>query len=316
MFNTNFFPLLTPPVFWTFLSLVGLLLTFQIFAWLFPTKKFSDLKKRLIAWWIIFGVFALLFLTRNWCITLFWMGISYLALKEYFQAVPKLSEHKRVRLWLYLSLPIQYLLILTNSFIGFLIFIPVYVYLCIPVRMIIAGTPKEFLHSIGTMFWGIMMMGYSLSYIAFLSTYSTQMQFEAGPLGLVLYLLILTEINDASQYIWGKLFGKRKIVPLISPKKTYEGCFGGILTTIIFAALLSPFLTPTHFGFATFVGILVGVGGFLGDVTMSALKRDVQIKDFGRLLPGHGGLLDRIDSLIFTAPLFFYLIYWKFGYVS
>jgi phosphatidate cytidylyltransferase len=178
--------------------------------------------------------------------------------------------------------------------------------------MIIVGTTEGFLQAIGSMFWGVMMAGYSLSYVAYLSVFSSEMGFQAGPLGLMLYLLFITEINDASQYMWGKILGKRKIVPTMSPKKTYEGFFGGIITTVVFSMLLAPFLTPLNYTFAALVGVLISVSGFLGDITMSALKRDVRVKDFGTLLPGHGGLLDRIDSLIFTAPLFFHLMYWYF----
>ncbi len=112
--------------------------------------------------------------------------------------------------------------------------------------------------------------------------------------------------------MWGKLFGKHKIVPSISPKKTYEGLAGGIGTSVLFSIALAPHLTPMNSIFAVCTGILISISGFLGDITMSALKRDVKVKDFGTLLPGHGGLLDRIDSLIFTAPLFFHVMHWYY----
>ena len=305
----QYFPLLTPATLWTFAALIALLTVFQLIAWCAPSKKFSDLNKRLKAWWYIFALFAIVFATRLPCLILMWMVISFFALREYFNAIPKIPEHKRVRLWLYLSIPIQYIFILTNSYILFLVFIPVYVYLLFPLRMIIASKTQGFVQAIGTMFWGIMMAGYSLSYVAYLSVYASNVNLPAGPLGLLLFLLILTECNDASQYLFGKLFGKHKITS-ISPKKTFEGLFGGLLTCIMLSLLLAPHLTPLTPLFAALVGLIICAGGFLGDITLSALKRDLQIKDFGHILPGHGGLLDRIDSLIFTAPLFFYIIYW------
>lgn len=309
------FPLLTPPILWAFGFIFVLLGFFQIFIWMKKDSegKFGDLKERVLAWWYIVAVFAVVFLTRPWCLTLLWMGISLFALREYLFVIPKRLEDQRVRLWLYLSIPIQYSFILTESYMLFLIFIPVYVYLLLPIRMIIVGTTEGFLQAIGSMYWGVMMAGYSLSYVAYLPVFSSQMGFKAGPLGLMLFLLFITEINDASQYMWGKMLGKHKIVPTISPKKTYEGLLGGIATSVIFSMSIAPFLTPMSHICAALVGILISVTGFLGDITMSALKRDVKVKDFGTLLPGHGGLLDRIDSLIFTAPLFFYVMYWNYG---
>ncbi len=306
------FSLLTPPVIGVIIFIFALLGSFQLFVWIRGEGKFSDLRERVKAWWYIIGLFSAIFFTTQWCVTLLWMGISFLALREYLFVIPKRLEDQRVRLWLYLSIPVQYFFILNEWYILFLIFIPVYVYLLLPIRMMIVGTTEGFLLAVGSMFWGVMMAGYSLSHVAYLSVFSSEMGFKAGPLGLVLFLLIITEINDASQYMWGKLFGKRKIVPAISPKKTYEGLAGGIVTSIIFSIALAPYLTPMNSLFAVCTGILISLSGFLGDITMSALKRDVKVKDFGTLLPGHGGLLDRIDSLIFTAPLFFHVVHWYY----
>ena len=132
----------------------------------------------------------------------------------------------------------------------------------------------------------------------------------AGGAGLVLFLVFLTQFNDVSQYIWGKMLGKRKIIPKVSPNKTWEGFLGGVGTTTVCALLLSSFLTPLSLLLAVGAGLIIGVGGFIGDVTISAIKRDIGIKDSGSLLPGHGGILDRIDSLTYTAPLFFHYVYY------
>ena len=133
---------------------------------------------------------------------------------------------------------------------------------------------------------------------------------HGGGAALVLYLVFLTEFNDVSQFVWGKLLGRHAIVPRVSPKKTYEGWFGGLLTTTLLAWVLAPALTPMQGSFeALCAGLLIAVAGFVGDVTISAIKRDLDIKDSGALLPGHGGMLDRIDSLTYTAPLFFHFIY-------
>jgi phosphatidate cytidylyltransferase len=128
----------------------------------------------------------------------------------------------------------------------------------------------------------------------------------AGGTGLLVYLLLLTEINDIAQYIFGKLFGRHKIIPKVSPNKTVEGLLGGILTTTGIAIALAPWLTPFDLMHSACLGILLSLTGFIGDVNISAIKRDLGIKDSGTLIPGHGGILDRIDSLTYTAPLFFH----------
>ncbi|MDN5939115.1 MAG: phosphatidate cytidylyltransferase, partial [Salinisphaera sp.] len=135
-----------------------------------------------------------------------------------------------------------------------------------------------------------------------------------GGAGLVLYLVLLTEGNDVAQYLWGKSLGRRKVVPAVSPNKTLEGFLGGVATTTVLAVLLGPLLTPFSTLHALCAGLLIGVAGFVGDVTVSALKRDLDIKDSSTLIPGHGGILDRIDSLTYTAPLFFHFtryLYWS-----
>lgn len=97
-------------------------------------------------------------------------------------------------------------------------------------------------------------------------------------------------------------------MPKVSPNKTLAGLVGGVATTTLMAALLGPLMTPLSIPLSLLAGFIIGISGFCGDVVMSAIKRDIGVKDSGTLLPGHGGLLDRLDSLIFTAPVFFHFI--------
>jgi phosphatidate cytidylyltransferase len=129
-----------------------------------------------------------------------------------------------------------------------------------------------------------------------------------GGAALVLYLVVLTQLNDVAQYIWGKTLGRHKVVPTVSPNKTVEGLIGGIVTTTVLAVLLAPLVTPLTQAHAIAAGLMIGAGGFLGDITISAVKRDIGVKDAGTMLPGHGGVLDRINSLTFTAPMVFHFV--------
>ena len=128
----------------------------------------------------------------------------------------------------------------------------------------------------------------------------------------MLYLVVLTQANDVAQYIWGRMFGRAKITPTVSPKKTWTGFLGGVATTTLLATAAGPWLTPMDHLQSAIAGLVIGIGGFFGDINLSALKRDLGIKDTGSLLPGHGGILDRVDSLTYTAPLFFHYVYYLF----
>ena len=118
----------------------------------------------------------------------------------------------------------------------------------------------------------------------------------------------VTEFNDIAQYLWGKSIGRIKVMPKVSPNKTLAGLVGGVVTTTLMAAVLGPVMTPLNLPLSLLAGFIIGLSGFCGDVVMSAIKRDIGVKDSGTLLPGHGGILDRLDSLIFTAPVFFHFI--------
>jgi phosphatidate cytidylyltransferase len=150
---------------------------------------------------------------------------------------------------------------------------------------------------------------FSLSHAAFLLVLPAEKNL-AGGAGLLFFLVFLTQFNDVAQYTWGKLFGQHPVVPKVSPKKTQEGLLGGVLTTVLMAWIIAAYLTPLTHQQALVAGILIGLGGFLGDVVISAIKRDIGVKDSGNIIPGHGGIMDRVDSLTFSAPLFFHFIYY------
>src|SRR4029078_3939956 len=190
-------------------------------------------------------------------------------------------------------------------------------FLFIAMRMVLLGETSGFLRAVGTLHWGLMTMLFSLSHVAYLLTLRQPVSVApttrltggalAGP-ALVLYLVFLTQFNDVAQFLFGKTFGRHPVVPKVSPKKTWEGLLGGAATTVVLAVLLAPVLTPLRQYEAVAAGVMIGLGGFLGDIVISALKRDLGIKDSGTLLPGHGGILDRVDSPTFTAPLFFHYV--------
>nr|WP_321532367.1 phosphatidate cytidylyltransferase [uncultured Desulfuromonas sp.] len=273
-------------------------------------KDYTELSQRVRSWWVMVVVFSLAIISNKTISILFFALISFLALKEYLSLIPTRRADRRVLFWAYLTIPIQYYWVAIGWYGMFIIFIPVYVFLFLPTRMMLIGETKDFLRAAGTLHWGGMITVFSLSHMAFLLVLPAAGNPAAGGAGLVLYLVFLTQFNDVAQYTWGKLFGKTPIVPTVSPKKTWEGFGGGVATSILCAMLLAPLLTPLNFIESACAGLLISGGGFIGDVIISAVKRDIGVKDSGSLLPGHGGILDRIDSLTYTAPLFFHFIYY------
>ena len=304
---------LTPNVRWALVGLVGVLLLASLAVWLIAAsrrdKDYTDLKLRTRSWWVMIGIFVGAMLLSPSASVVLFAFISFLALKEYLSLIPTRRADRRVLFWAYLAIPLHYYWVETAWYGMFIIFIPVYMFLLLPLRMVIIGETEGFLRAAGTLHWGMMTTVFSLSHMAFLLVLPAANNPAGGGAGLMLYLVFLTQFNDVAQYTWGKLFGKHKVIPKVSPKKTWEGLLGGILTTLILAVLIAPYLTPLSLPEAAGAGLIIAVFGFIGDVTISALKRDLGVKDSGSLLPGHGGILDRIDSLTYTAPLFFHYIY-------
>lgn len=305
---------LQPNVLW---GLAGLLLVLVvatlIVALLVATHRdrdYQELKLRMRSWWVMIGIFTGAMLLSPMAAVVFWAFVSFLALKEYLSLIPTRRADRRVLFWAYLAIPVHYYWVAIAWYGMFVIFIPVYMFLLLPLRMVIIGETEGFLRAAGTLHWGMMTTVFSLSHLAYLLVLDPKGNPAGGGAGLLLYLVFLTEFNDVAQYTWGKLFGRHKVIPRVSPNKTWEGLVGGIVTTVLLAVLIAPWLTPLSLPEALGAGLIIGVFGFVGDVTISALKRDIKVKDSGSLIPGHGGVLDRIDSLTYTAPLFFHYVYY------
>jgi phosphatidate cytidylyltransferase len=302
-----------PNVLWC-LGLVAVLIAIATLAvYLVPVYRQIELQQRMISWCWIVAIFTMV-LVVNHSIALFFFGfLSFLAFKEYISLIPTRRIDRRVLFWAYLAIIIQYYWISIHWYVMFLIFVPVYVFLFLPLRMVIAGETQGFLKAIGTIHWGLMLTVFSLGHLAYVLMLPDRGNPIAGSAGLVLYLVFLTEINDIAQYIWGKSCGRHPVTPTVSPNKTWEGLGGGVLTTTILAIAIAPWLTPFDWIHALGIGLIISSAGFVGDVTISALKRDLGVKDSGSSIPGHGGILDRIDSLTYTAPLFFHFtVYFYF----
>ena len=278
-----------------------------------PTRDFDELMKRVKTWWVIAVLFLGALIPGRGVTLGFFAFLSFLALKEYFSLIPTRRADRRVLFYAYLAIPIQYAWVYRDWYGMFAIFIPVYMFLFLPLKMVMIGETEGFLQAVGTVYWGLMTTVYSLSHLGalLLLPHRAGGVWRSEPTGgvsLVLFVVLLTQLNDVMQYIWGKSLGKAKVVPSVSPGKTWAGLIGGASTTVVLSVALAPYLTPLSLIQSVFAGMVIGLGGFFGDTTVSAIKRDLHQKDSGTMLPGHGGILDRVDSLTYTAPLFFHLV--------
>jgi phosphatidate cytidylyltransferase len=267
----------------------------------------ANLNMRLGAWWWMTVLFGVTLLSGEVGSLVLFALISLLALREYITLVPTRRGDHRALFWsFFLITPLQYYLIAIHWYGMFAIFIPVWVFLLLPTRMSIAGETEHFLERAAKMQWGLMVCVYCVSHApALLMLPMTGA--NAGGAKLLLYLVIVDQMSDVLQYCWGKLAGRHKIAPLVSPNKTLEGTVGGGLSAVALGVGLRG-LTPFNSWAAAGISLAIVVMGFAGGLTMSAIKRDRGVKDYGTLIRGHGGILDRIDSLCFAAPVFFHLV--------
>jgi len=203
-------------------------------------------------------------------------------------------------------LPIQYVLLATDWYGLFAIFIPVYAFLALPAISTLSADTAQFLARSARVQWGLMLTVYAISHAPALYLLDT----GTPPAYLLIYLVIVVQLSDVFQYVFGKLFGKHRLSPGISPSKTVEGLIGGGLSAIAVGVALHG-LTPFSLLQAAGMSAAIVIAGFFGGFVLSAVKRDLDAKDWGSLIEGHGGILDRLDSISFSAPIFFHMVrYW------
>lgn len=307
----NQFPHLNMNLIQFFIFVFLFLIFATVLTWYLDKKKngkLKEIKLRIQSWWIISFLTILSIIIGKMGVVIYFGVISFMGIHEYLKIVPQRDSDTALRWSIYLALLGQYYFVLTEWYNMFLVFIPVYVFLYLPIKMITTGDIQDYLNATSKVYWGLMINVFCISHLAYLfllPSLKTPGQYGAG---LIAYIIFLTEINDVAQFLWGKMLGRRKVIPKVSPNKTWEGLIGGVSTTIIISIFLAPYLTPINFPMSLFVGAVVGIFGFFGDISISAIKRDVGVKDSGTTIPGHGGILDRIDSITYTAVLFFHIM--------
>lgn len=271
----------------------------------------ENLAARVKAWWVMAGLFALALACGRMGLVLLFALVSFLALREVLTLTRTRQGDHHTLFWaFFVALPLQYALVLDDWYGLFSIMIPVYGFLFFAARSALAGDATRYLERAGKVFWGVMICVYCLSHVPALLLLAVP-----GDAGrrwtLAAFLVIVVQMSDVLQYCWGKALGRRKVAPRLSPSKTWEGLIGGVATATGLGLALSSML-PFAWWQTGLLAFLVCVAGFFGGLVASAIKRDAGVKDYGQLIEGHGGMMDRVDSLAFAAPVFFHVVRYCF----
>ena len=287
-------------------STIGLILKWRS-GFAHPHATIDNLNARLKAWWIMIAVITAATWAGAWGVIALFALVSFQCLREYVSLAPTRKGDHRALIWsFYVFLPLQYYLIAAGWYGLFSILIPVYAFLLLPISASLGADTARFLERSAKIQWGLMICVYCLSHVPALLTLEIPGYAERNLL-LVVFLLLTVQSSDVFQYIWGKLLGRHALSKQISPSKTVEGLAGGMLSATAMGAALW-WITPFSPGEAAFVALVINTLGFFGGFVLSAIKRDRGVKDWGHLIEGHGGMLDRVDSLAFSAPVFFHLL--------
>ena len=301
-------------LFWMIVGVIALLVVASILAGVLLKRASSEgarhtlenVRARTRAWWVMVAVFTLAVLTGMVVTVVLFALMSFMALREFVTLTPTRPGDHRTLFWAFFIItPLHYWYLLSGWYGMFAIFIPVYAFLFVPMRSALAGDCERFLERTAKIQWGLMICVYCVSHAPALLLLRIH-GYTGENAKLLFWFVVVVEISDVLQYVWGKTMGRRKIAPQVSPGKTWEGFIGGGLCTVGIGTALwwvTPFSPLQAAGMVTLVVLM----GFFGGLVMSAIKRDRGVKDWGHAIAGHCGVMDRIDSLSFAAPVFFHV---------
>ncbi|AXC48417.1 phosphatidate cytidylyltransferase [Paracoccus suum] len=271
-----------------------------------PDATIINLNDRIRAWWAMVIVLGIAFLLGRTGVVLLFALLSFAALREFMTLTNAgRADHWTLATAFFVVLPLQYWLIWDDRYGIFSIFIPVYAFLLLPMLSAVRGQTQGFLIRVAEVQWALMICVYCASHVPALLFLDIP-GYAGRSVLLIAFLVVVVQSSDVLQYIWGKLAGRRKVAPSLSPSKTVEGTIGGVLSATLVGAALW-WITPFSPLKAAAMALVISLMGFAGGLVMSAIKRDRGVKDWGHGIPGHGGFIDRLDSVVFAAPIFFHL---------
>ena len=272
-----------------------------------PNAVIENLNARIKAWWVMAALIGIALWSGKTATVLLFAFVSFVALREYATLSPtRRGDHWALVVSFFIILPFQYFLVWIQWYGLFTILIPVHMFLILPLLEALSGDTRQFMQRTATVQWGLMLTVYCISHVPALLFLEIP-GYEGRNAFLIVFLILVVQSSDVLQYVWGKLFGKHKIAPRLSPSKTLEGFVGGVASATALGAAMW-WITPFSPWQAALLALVINLMGFVGGLVMSAIKRDRGVKDWGALIEGHGGMLDRVDSVCFSAPIFFHVV--------
>jgi phosphatidate cytidylyltransferase len=267
----------------------------------------ENLNARILSWWGMVAMLALAFLAGRGGVIILFALCSFAALREFMTLTyTTRADHWALVAGFFVVLPLQYWFVFTDWYGVYSIFIPVYAFLVLPIIAAFRGSTDGFLARVSETQWALMIAVFCISHVPAVLTLQIP-GFEGRNVILIAWLVFVVQLSDVLQYAWGKLLGRHPVAPTLSPSKTWEGFIGGTVSATVAGASLW-WMTPFSFAEAFGIALLVTFMGFCGGLVMSAIKRDRGVKDWGHLIAGHGGFIDRLDSVMFAAPIFFHVV--------
>ncbi|WP_227396106.1 phosphatidate cytidylyltransferase [Jeotgalibacillus aurantiacus] len=277
-------------------------------------NKYDELVIRTRLWWGMAVIFCLSIAFHPNVSLISLMILCFMALKEYFSMMDTRKQDRRIFIWAYLAIPLNFYWIYIGWYGMFIVFIPIYVFLFLPLARIFRGGSIGFLKSVSVTQWGLMLMVFGISHLALfakmpeITRHDVTIATQYGAL-MVLYLVPLTQVNDVVHYMVSKKFGRRKVLTAANPNLTWEGFVCGVIATILLSIVIAPYITPMSLGFSIVSGLIIGVTGFFGTLVVSVLKRNFFFRENGGKV-AESKFINKIDSLTYTAPVFFHLVYY------
>lgn len=298
-----------PFIAWTWVALVLVTAAGQgLRHWLSPdggNTVVENLNTRIESWWVITILLALALLLGRTGVMLLFLGASFAALREFLTlTTTDRADHYSLAAAFFLVLPLQYLWVWWPWYGLYSIFVPVYAFLLLPMISALRGNPSNFLVRVAETQWALMLCVFCASHIPALLNLDIP-GYAGREVLLIGFLIVVVQGSDVLQYLWGLLYGRTVIAPGLS-SKTWEACLGGCLSAALIGLLLW-WMTPFSPLAAMVMAVLAAACGFFGGLVMNAIKRDRGVRDWGTLMNAQGGIIDRLEGVLFAAPIFFHL---------
>lgn len=272
-----------------------------------PHPLIDNLNLRIQAWWVMTVTISLALLAGRIGVVVLFAFVSFTALREFLTIAPtRRGDHQALVMAFFVVLPFQYFLVGVEWHGMYSVFIPAYAFLFLPILSAVKSDTRNFMERTGTIQWALMVTVFCISHVPALLNLRIP-GYEGRNVFLIVFLVLIVQSGDILHHVCSGICGKHQIAPQVSPNKTVEGFIGGIAAAVVLGMLLS-WMTPFSVTEAALVSLATTLMGFFGGLVLSAMKRDRGVKDWGMLVEGYGGMLDRVASVCFAAPVYFHIV--------